>query len=89
MENQTETQIQQVKEELLVLKSDEERPLKMSGSPADREERAQTLVTLFVKFIDEHIDLLVQVRQDFFDKPIQAQRSHGWAYRDPVGLTDV
>src|SRR6266566_10084479 len=45
-------------------------PLKMSGSTsADREARAQTLVTLFVKFLGDHVDLLVQVRQDFLDKP--------------------
>jgi hypothetical protein len=47
-------------------------PLKMSGSHADRESRAQTLVTLFVKFLSDHIDLLVQVRQDFLDKETDA-----------------
>lgn len=45
-------------------------PLILSGSShADREARAKTLVTLFVKFLSDHIDLLVQVRQDFLDKP--------------------
>ena len=33
-----------------------------------REQRATTLADHFVKFISEHIDLLVQVRQDFIDK---------------------
>ncbi len=40
-------------------------PLKISGSHAEREERAQRLANLF---IGEMVPLLVQVRQDFFDK---------------------
>jgi hypothetical protein len=44
-------------------------PLEISGSSADRETRAQTLATLFVKFVSDHVDLLVQVRQDFLNKP--------------------
>ena len=57
---------QQVPEVALI----NQEPLKMSGSTsADREARAQTLVTLFVKFLGDHVDLLVQVRQDFLDKP--------------------
>jgi hypothetical protein len=46
------------------------KPLISSGSHTDREERARTLVTLFVKFLSDHVDLLVQVRQDFLDKPV-------------------
>jgi len=42
-------------------------PLKMSGSK-EREERAKRLAGLFVKFISEHTDLLVQVRGDFLAK---------------------
>jgi hypothetical protein len=44
-------------------------PLISSGSRADREARAKTLATLFVKFLGDHVDLLVQVRQDFLGKP--------------------
>src|SRR5947209_1010675 len=44
-------------------------PLILRGSHADREARARTLVILFVKFLSDHVDLLVQVRQDFLDKP--------------------
>jgi len=44
-------------------------PLILSGSHADREARARTLVTLFVKFLGDHVDLIVRVRQDFLDKP--------------------
>lgn len=40
-------------------------PQKICGSHQDREERAQRLASLF---IGEMIPLLVQVRQDFFDK---------------------
>jgi hypothetical protein len=40
----------------------------MRSSPADREGRAKALAGAFTKFIGEHIDLLVQVRQDFLDK---------------------
>jgi len=43
-------------------------PLILSGSHADREARARTLVTLFVKFLSDHVDLIVQVRQDFLAK---------------------
>src|SRR6059036_800355 len=43
-------------------------PLKMSGH-ADREARAKELVTLFVKFLGDHVDLIVQVRRDFLVKP--------------------
>jgi hypothetical protein len=45
----------------------EQEPLKISGSTsADREARAQQLANLFV---GEMLALLVQVRQDFLDKP--------------------
>ena len=44
-------------------------PLEISGSHQDREARAQTLAGLFVKFVSDHVDLLVQVRQDFLGKP--------------------
>ena len=44
-------------------------PLILSGSHAEREARARTLVTLFIKFLGDHVDLIVQVRQDFLDKP--------------------
>jgi hypothetical protein len=44
-------------------------PLISSGSHQDREARAQTLATLFVKFLSDHVDLVVQVRHDFLNKP--------------------
>ena len=45
-------------------------PLKMSGSDRKaREDRAQLLADHFTKFIGEHVELLVQVREDFFAKP--------------------
>lgn len=47
-------------------------PLKMSGSHKEREERAQDLAKAFVgtciRFISDHTDEIIQVRQDFFDK---------------------
>lgn len=48
-------------------------PLKISGSThQDREARAQTLAHAFanacVKFIGDHVERIIQVRQDFLDK---------------------
>ena len=42
-------------------------PIILSGHE-QREERARALVTLFVKFLNDHVDLLVQVRTDFLEK---------------------
>lgn len=44
-------------------------PLILRGSHAEREARAEKLVKLFVKFISDNVDLLVQVREDFLAKP--------------------
>jgi hypothetical protein len=44
-------------------------PLVISGSSKKaREERARSLAGSFVKFINDHLDLLVQVRKDFLSK---------------------
>jgi hypothetical protein len=50
------------------MKQTRSQPLIMSGH-ADREARAKELVTLFVKFLGDHVDLIVRVRRDFLDKP--------------------
>lgn len=63
MTNQAEAQDQ------LVPTTNEVQPRILRGSHAEREARAEKLVTLFVKFISDNIDLLVQVREDFFAKP--------------------
>jgi hypothetical protein len=41
----------------------------ISRSPQAREQRGQQLASVFVKFISDCLPLLVQVRQDFFEKP--------------------
>ncbi len=41
----------------------------ISRSPQAREQRGQRLANQFVKFIGEMVPLLVQVRQDFMEKP--------------------
>src|ERR1700693_6264411 len=42
----------------------------ISRSTQAREMRGQQLATLFVKFISDVIPLLIQVRQDFLEKPL-------------------
>jgi hypothetical protein len=72
VENQAEVEIEAIEDgprDQLVPTTNQVQPLILRGSHAGREARAEKLVKLFVKFISDNLDLLVQVREDFLTKP--------------------